>query len=361
MRLHRHDSGSASAEQRGREVGERWADQIATGVTAYRRHFDRRGVAQARVAAIADGSFDALDDWSPGHAAELAAIATGAGRPVQDVALLNARTEILARAPRDDECSTAVRVPTAADPSAPVVAFQTWDWRPELAEHGLLWRWESAPGRWVKTFAELGMLAKIGVNSAGLAITFNILHHESDTESGGVPIHGIARRILDEASTVDEAIDIARSARVGASTAITVVATGGDQADAASLELSPDGVGILRPGPDGWLVRTNHFLSPELAAGDRHAVTSTTGARLDHLVGVVSDAVVGEDLPTLAAALCGSAGAAAPICLSDGDLAAPGQLSRTLLTVRLDPACGGFACRPGTPYEAAMAGDAERF
>jgi isopenicillin-N N-acyltransferase-like protein len=362
VRLHRHDSGLWQADKRGRDVGERWAGPIAAAVAAYRHHFEKVGVPAERVDRIADASFEALAAWSPALGAELTAIAAGAGRSVRDVALLNARTEILARAPRPDEgeCSTAVRMPAETAPKARAVAFQTWDWNPELATDGLLWTYEPTPGRWVKTFTEMGMLAKIGLNSAGLAVQFNILYHGSDTAAGGVPVHAIARRILDEASTLPEAVDIARSARVGASTAITVLAVEAGRADAASLEIAPDGLGILRPEPDGWLVRTNHFLSPELADGDRRPGVTTTVARLEHLRGVVAGDVVGDDLPSLAGALCGAEGKGAPICLSDEVATAAGVQSRTLLTVRQDPVAESLECWPGTPYDAVEAGTAER-
>lgn len=362
MRLHRHDSGTWQADKRGRDVGERWAGPIGSAVAAYRRYFGQVGIPTEQVDRIAAASFDALADWSPDLAAELSAIASGAGRPVADLALLNARTEILARSPRPDEgeCSTVVRVPTETSLNAPPFAFQTWDWHPELATVGLLWTYDPAPDQWVKTFTEIGMLAKIGLNSAGLAVHFNILYHRSDTAAGGVPVHAIARRILDEASTVAEAVNIARSARVGASTAITVLAVGGDLAEAASLEISPEGVGVLRPEPDGWLVRTNHFLSPELAHGDRRPAGTTTVDRLNHLRGAVESGVVGDDLPSLARALCGSAGGSAPICLSDEVATTAGVESRTLLTVRQDPTAESLECWPGTPYDAVQAGTAER-
>lgn len=363
MRLHRHDSGRWQADKRGHDLGERWAGQIGAAVGAYRQHFDQLGLAEADVNRIADASLDALRAWSPPLGAEVASIAAGAGRPLRELALLNARTEILASVPRPDdgECSTLVRVPTPAAPDASVVAFQTWDWHSQLAEDGLLWRYEPAPGRWVKTFTEFGMLAKIGLNSAGLAVHFNLLHHRSDSAAGGVPVHAIARRILDEASTVDEACDLARSARVSGSTAITVVAAGGPaDPDAVSIELAPEGVGILRPGSDGWLARTNHFLSPELEAGDRRLPTSTTADRLEHLRGIVADEVAGDDLPSLARALCGSAGPGAPICLTGDIVSSVGQPWHTLLTVRLDPVKETFEGWPGTPYEAAEAGVPER-
>jgi isopenicillin-N N-acyltransferase-like protein len=362
VRLHRHDSGTWQADKRGLDVGERWAGPIGSAVAAYRGYFDQVGIPTERVDRIAAASFDALTDWSPDLAAELTAIASGAGRSVADLAMLNARTEILARAPRPDEgeCSTVVRVPSETAPDARAFAFQTWDWHPELATDGLLWTYEPAPDRWVKTFTEIGLLAKIGLNSAGLAAHFNILYHRSDTAAGGVPVHAIARRILDEASTVAEAADIARSARVGASTAITVLAVDDGGSEAASLEISPDGVGVLRPEPDGWLVRTNHFLSPELADGDRRPAVSTTVARLDHLRSAVDGDIAGDDLPSLARALCGAGGRSAPICLSDEVAAAGGIESRTLLTVRQDPVADSMECWPGTPYDAVEAGTAER-
>src|SRR5918992_5532912 len=150
MRLRHHDSGRLTVDERGHDVGKRWSDAIGLAVTAYRAHFRGLGLSESTVHRIADASLDAVDDWCSPLAAEIAAIATGAGRPVRDLAMLNARTEILARAPRpgEGECSTAVRLPTGDD-GRRLVSFQTWDWIADLAREGLLWRYEPAPGRWV--------------------------------------------------------------------------------------------------------------------------------------------------------------------------------------------------------------------
>jgi isopenicillin-N N-acyltransferase-like protein len=361
MRLHRYTSGEHRPDIRGRDLGAHWAGAIGAAVTAYQEHFQRLGLSESTVNRIADASLDAVDDWCPPLAVEIAAIASGADRPVRDLAMLNARTEVLALAPPDEgECSTAVRVPAPGDPTGRLVAFQTWDWHPGLARDGLLWRYEPVPGRWVKTFTEFGMLAKIGVSSAGLAVHFNILRHASDTASGGVPMHVIARRILDEASTVDEAYDLVRSARVGASTVLTVVASGASRPEAASIEIAPDGAARVLPRADGWLTHTNHFLSPDLSSGDRPRPTSTTKDRLAHLDQVVSEDLESDDLSSLARAMCGPSGEQAPIGLTD-QTAAVGSRSRTLLTVRLDPLSGRLDCWPGTPYQAAESGDVFSF
>ena len=92
-------------------------------------------------------------------------------------------------------------------------------------------------GRTVKLFSEFGMLAKLGVNSAA-GLHFNILHHASDNDSAGVPVHAIARRLLEDATTVQEAIDIARTARVSASTVLTVFTRHDANPRAASIELA---------------------------------------------------------------------------------------------------------------------------
>ncbi|MGH3360773.1 MAG: C45 family autoproteolytic acyltransferase/hydrolase, partial [Nocardioidaceae bacterium] len=311
MKIDVHDSGDLAATERGERFGQVWADRIRAATDAYRDHYRRLEIDADTVATIADASHDALRDWYPSLAAELESMARGARLTVPEIGILTARTEILAAWPGrgDGECSTAVRVPadgTAA--STTPMAFQTWDWHAHLVPHAALWRYAPSPGAWVKTFTEPGMPAKIGVNSRGLAANFNILHHRDDSTSGGVPVHAVARRILDEAATVDEARGIAESARVSASTAITVVATAGGRPEAASLEITPAGTAAIGIDADGWLVRTNHLLAPELRDGNASPATSTTTARRDHLRGAVP-----EDLPDglteLARRFCGPAGA----------------------------------------------------
>jgi isopenicillin-N N-acyltransferase-like protein len=151
---------------------------------------------------------------------------------------------------------------------------QTWDWHDTLRHVMLLRAIEARSGLGVCTFTEFGIVGKIGVNSAGLGVHFNVLRHNSDHADIGVPVHVVARRILDEASTVDDAADIARSARLSASTVVTVVT----RDEARGLELSPAGVAELT---GETLLHTNHFLDAALADGERTVPSeSTTRDRL---------------------------------------------------------------------------------
>ena len=366
MKVHEFDSGALTGRERGEALGRRFAAEIACAATAYTEFFRDLGIADATVAHTVAGCDAALREWAPHLSAEIDAVAAGAGMPSRSVLLLNSRTEVLAAELLPmSECSTLVRVPpTRPGLDAPVLSTQTWDWAPRLTPDGVMWRYATDAGGRVVTFVEPGMLAKIGVNDRGLGVHFNFLDHITDTIDGGVPLHAIVRRILDEASSVDEAIELARSARVGASSVITVVATGPGQCAAAAIEISPAGVAAVRPDDDGWLPHTNHFLDPGLAAGEVSEATSTTRGRLAHLHSVMANDPSGDlaraVLPDLARRLCGAGGSAAPICVVEDPTRPPTEQWRTLLTIRLDPQAGVIHYAEGSPAETGAPGHLPR-
>lgn len=113
----------------------------------------------------------------------MAGVAEGAGVLFWTIAALNARTEILAEAgaPRAGECSTLVHSGTRT------TGGQCWDWHEELAA---AWHIQTVSGgtRNVAGITEYGILAKIGVNDAGVGVLFNILGHWDDAATG-VPVH----------------------------------------------------------------------------------------------------------------------------------------------------------------------------
>jgi isopenicillin-N N-acyltransferase-like protein len=220
---------------------------------------------------------------------------------------------------------------------------QTWDWHPHLREVPVLWEYEPRGGRTVRTFTEFGVLAKIGVNTAGLGVHFNILRHASDTAEIGVPVHLVARRILDEATTVDEAVDLARTAQTSASTAITVVTADA----AATLELCPDGVAVVPT--DGVLLHTNHFLDPVLAAGERLAVERPlTYDRLAHLR-ANPDGLAAVDMTVRTSALLSHGPDGAPVCAHPDPAAALHERWETVATISLDVAASSMLVHEGGP------------
>jgi len=107
-------------------------------------------------------------------------------------------------------------------------------------------------GGWFATLTEAGMLAKIGMNDAGLGVCLNLLRCSEDGGLDGTPIHLLMRRTL-ACRSVPEAIELLTTARVSASSAVTVATPG----ERATVELSPGGATVLRGE-----THTNHFLTP---------------------------------------------------------------------------------------------------
>jgi isopenicillin-N N-acyltransferase-like protein len=321
-------SAEPDAHERGVALGGAERDGILACWAGYERLFD------ANPRDFAEATMARIHEWAPGLAAEIEGIASGAGLETWQVAALNARTEILARG--RGECSTFV---------CPPRTIQTWDWHEHLTGIAFVWELEPRAGHVVRTFTEYGMVGKIGINSAGLAVHLNILHHASDGDGVGVPVHVVARRILDEAQSVDEAAEIARSADVCASTVITAV----DRTSAACLELCPDGLAELRPH-DGVLLHTNHFLDPRLAEGeDAREEDPGSWDRLTRLEQRVDELRDASDHVELADAMLHHD---APICCHPEDGAPFGERYATLATISFDLEAGRMHLRAGGPCAA---------
>jgi isopenicillin-N N-acyltransferase-like protein len=316
-------SAATDPHERGRALGMDARDGVLRAWAGYERLFEVWG---AEPRAIATTTLERTRAWAPPLAAEIEGIAAGAGLETWQVAALNARTEILARG--RGECSTVVLL---GDPPR---TLQTWDWHAHLDDVKVVWD----TGQ-VRTLTEFGIVGKIGVNSAGLGVHMNILHHASDGGGDGVPVHIVARHILDEATTVEEAADIARSAQVCASTVLTAV----DRHGAACLELCPAGLGEIRPR-DGVLLHTNHFLDPQLAKGeDNRDEDPGSWDRLEALEQRVGELHAAPDLSDVMKLHD------APVCCHPEPGAPFGERYATLATIALDVAGGHLRLRAGGP------------
>ncbi|MFJ4208604.1 C45 family autoproteolytic acyltransferase/hydrolase [Paenarthrobacter sp. NPDC089675] len=358
MKLHHHTSPEPDPRLRGLEIGRTWDTQTRAAAKLYADFFATLGITPQTVRAVAEQSHRSLRAWSPALAAEAEGWAEGAGLETWELGVVTARTEILVAAPKkagSHECSTAVYAPAAAgNPQT----MQTWDWHQHLTPEGLLLQVTPREGWITKTFTEFGTPGKIGVNNQGLGLHFNILSHASDNSSGGVPVHAVARRILDEAATVEEATAIASSAVVSASTVFTVFTAGtgsSTSARAASLEVSPAGTAVVHPGDDGWLLHTNHFLDPALAEADTIDHDALSPERLAHLEQVRSS-LEGRGATERARQFCSAAGESSVVCFHPDASAAPHEQWQTLLTIGVDVAAGTLEYAAANPAQAARTG-----
>lgn len=332
----------ADHHERGLARGGELSDGIHATVRGYHELFDHHGITAADQRGAAEASLDALRTWDPRQHEEVLGVAAGAGLAPQDLAAVLARTEILTLSPRPPaECSTVAHQAPGRSVSA-----QTWDWYARFATRWHVHTVRALPGEQTHAgFAEYGMTGKIGLNSAGVGVHLNILQHRDDTP-GGVPIHAVLARILTEATSVAEGVEIIRSAGTTSSSLVTLV----DADEVAMVEIAPDGVSVVS-GP-GWNLHTNHFLAPERQGGGLvlASITSTYD-RLDHLERSTATrpapASSGRLLPTLCSPLEDASIALLPDASQPED-----EQAATLVTVHLDPAQGLCTISPGVPQYA---------
>ncbi|HLS25074.1 MAG TPA: C45 family peptidase [Beutenbergiaceae bacterium] len=343
LTIHTHRSTSTDPAERGRTYGEAWREQIAAAVAEYRQYFEDWNLPANSVRRASEAAGEQIQTAAPNLATEIAAIATGAGLPVWQVLMLNARTEILALAAPAEECSAAVYWPQDGAPHT----LQTWDWRPGVARAALGW---VIPGEdtTVATFAEFGQVGKIGVNNHGFGLHFNILQHHSDATTPGVPVHVAVRHILATATTVEEAIEAARSLNYSASSVFTVAARSGDLRSAC-LEVTPVGVAVIEGRRGAALSHTNHFLDPELAAGAKPAAQgSTSPARLEFMHRNDRSLAIADPLQRIAAL---ARQPDVPICVRRDPAVPARQDSETKATIALDLQRATMGMHPGGPRD----------
>ncbi|WTW97772.1 C45 family peptidase [Streptomycetaceae bacterium NBC_01309] len=342
---------AADPHTRGAERGGQLRDGIPAAIEAYDRLFALGGVSPTQVRDDAHRALDAIDRFRSGARAEIEGIAYGAGVDVWRVAALNARTEILARSATvpPGECTTIVRTKDVGTPENPdtarVFGVQTWDWHVELTDVWHTVESRGGPHGFVG-LTENGILAKIGVNGAGLALHFNILGHERDGV-GGVPVHVLAAVVLAEAGDVAEAVDIVRAAPVASSGSFALF----DESGGAMLDLSP--VGVFEAGAEhGYLLRTNHFLTPAPAEEEKSWLYQPdSGERREFVRARLADAKAPETAADLARLLVTGPGEPPVTCVPDLGLPL-GQRWASLATVALDPATRTASVLDGTPADA---------
>lgn len=341
--------GGDSPRRRGEDRGRQAREGIARARKVYEELFAAVAAGSGRtldVPSLALRTVEATRAWAPELVEEMEGVAEGSGMPFRTIAALNARTEILAEAgaPRAGECSTLVRT---GDTGTTTAGGQCWDWHQELAD---AWHLQTVTGdaRGFAGITEHGILGKIGVNDAGVGVLFNILGHTGDAATG-VPVHLVARQVLGAAGSFAEAVALLAAAPVSASTVITVVTA--DRA--ASVELAPGRSAVIIPDDRGWLVRTNHFLDPDLAAGelrgrrepetyDRHRLL--TARVREHAGPLGSDALVGL--------LAAHRDDGAEVCCHAPAEGTLGGRWATLATVAVDPAERRLLVHDGGPCTA---------
>ena len=225
----------------------------------------------------------------------------------------------------------------------PLVA-QTWDWKPG-ARHTvvvLVGAPHDRPG--FVTIVEAGLLAKCGMNEAGVAVALNALQSSADRGEVGVPLHVGLRRAM-TSGTFEEAVDAIERGPRASSGNYLVGARDGRVVD---LEVLPGGPEeVYRPSS---LAHTNHFLRPtprpfkDLARLDG----DESVGRFEEADGALG---VGEDLATITATLRSHERWPDSICQHGDPSDDPAMDHVTVAAMVADPVAGVLHAADGNPCE----------
>lgn len=253
------------------------ADEIHGNIAIYADFFkDRANLSWAQARERAANFIPILAAHYPDILDEMRGIAEGAGKglTLEDILTLNARSE-LGLTNFSDGCTSL----SQRGSSGNIFLAQNWDWLETLLIV-LHIRPNNSPLE-MKFMSEAGLVGKIGLNSAGVGTLLNGILAGALCKDK-FPIHVMLRRILQFASTLDEAVATINKYGI-ASTANIVIAD--KQGNAGSIECSPHGNAVIpmQTHEFPFVGHTNHLYSPDRPAAAKDHPEDNSFTRLARL------------------------------------------------------------------------------
>ncbi len=243
---------SGGPRERGRRYGEQAAERAHRSVELYEQVFLRAaGLTWAEARRRAGAFVEAVDVYDHQLLPEIEGIAQGAALDAEDVLALNLRTEVMYGLGHARECTALCASPAAAD--GQMLLAQNWDWKPATAATCVLLICAPAGRPAFATLVEAGLLAKCGVNEAGIGLMTNALQSSLDRGEPGVPFHAILRKILTSGSFEAAVAAVTHADR--ASSANYLI--GSRDGRAVDIEATPANTRLLEGEA---LAHANHFL-----------------------------------------------------------------------------------------------------
>ena len=227
----------------GRTYGEAFESEIAEVLAFYRDLFkwsEQQERILERVAVFAKH----IAGFNAEYIDEMQGVADGAGVTLNDIVMLNARSEILSS--MENECTAACFPKTA-------VLFENWDWAEGFADKSVMVHRTFSDGASALIFTEAGILGKVGLNSHGIGIVINFLFSQATPD--GVPAHILLRSLL-ECSSLEEVTK--RITTHGETLGLNVLA-GDANGRFINYEMTGKNIHVHEVG-DTPYTHTNHFL-----------------------------------------------------------------------------------------------------
>ena len=259
-------SVSGTPHERGLQYGQQAAGRMRGSIRLYGQTLLNLSYTEQARTRLIDSFAKQIGDYAPHYIDEMRGIAKGAGVDFADIVMINARTEVLAKARAEkvaavdnepgDGCTGALILPERST-SGNLIHGQNWDWRAECVQTSIVLRVRHSNGPDILTFVEAGGLARSGFNSAGVSITANYLESDRDFTQLGVPLSLIRRKVLEQESFSLAMKTVATTPKSCSNNIILGMAEGfGIDFECTTNESFP-----LYPGEDGLIVHANHWTS----------------------------------------------------------------------------------------------------
>ncbi|TDP91472.1 isopenicillin-N N-acyltransferase-like protein [Leucobacter luti] len=354
---------SGDAATRSHQYGALARTEVQRTRAGYERAFAAKGVRWEDAVEYAMGFVPAIEQYFPELLTELRGIADGSGVSFADVVTMNCRTEVLWRAGVTraanvaaaagvslglrGECSGFALEPDRTEIGR-VLVGQNWDWLETLADGVIVLEVERPEAPNFVTIVEAGLLAKMTMNQAGMAVSVNTMVSSLDGGVHGVPFHVLVRALAD-AETVSDVVDIVASVPRAASGNFIV---GGEQGAILTVETAPGDTRTVRPisATRGVALHTNHFVHQPLSGFDLAvAHMSDSFVRYGRLERRISHAAHPLTISALQLALADHAEAPNAVCCHPDRRADPAARWATLAAVIMDPAARTLHFAEGTP------------
>lgn len=330
--------------ERGRQHGELARDQVGLSVERYMARFAHfAGLTPTRAREIAAGYADAIRVYDPELLEEIEGVAEGAGFGREDLLAVNCRSEVMFGTPLP-ECTSFGLQPDATANRHTYVG-QNWDWAPDVKETLIVLIITQEPKPPVVLLDEAGMIGRMGLNGAGVALATNTLI--SEQRAPGVPYNILLRGILNQTSLAAGIEALVQPKR--AISANYLIGDGSGQT--IDIEASPIHVDVISPR-DGVITHGNHFEGARLQGRDlsleRFPDSAYRGCRLrDRLVASVGR-ITDDDIKD---ALRDSFGHPHAICRSVDESQHEFDRLETVASIIIDATDRRFLLCKGAPDE----------
>jgi isopenicillin-N N-acyltransferase like protein len=258
-------SVSGKPYERGVQYGRAVAERVHLSASRYGQTLRNLGYSEASQMALIRSLEQAIGEFQPAYLEEMRGIAAGAEVSYEDIVMINARTEVLAKAraekaleAEDEDGCTGVLVLPSRSATGQLIHAQNWDWKADCVDTGIVLRVRNDDGPDFLTFVEAGGLARSGLNAAGVSITANYLESDRDYTQLGVPLSLLRRRVLEEAVFANALRVIATTPKSCSNNIMLGMAEG----FGIDFECAPDEAFPIYPGDDQLIVHANHWVSP---------------------------------------------------------------------------------------------------